>query len=42
MTGGRRKLAHWRRLVEKQAVAFLPYRATLDLAGWKAIDIFEH
>ena len=22
--------------------AFLPYRATLDLAGWKAIDIFEH
>lgn len=24
------------------AFAFLPYRATLDLAGWKAIDIFEH
>ena len=22
--------------------AFLPYRATLDLAGWKSIDIFEH
>ena len=22
--------------------AFLPYRATLDLAGWKAVDIFEH
>lgn len=22
--------------------AFLPYRATLDLAGWKAMDIFEH
>ena len=21
---------------------FLPYRATLDLAGWKAVDIFEH
>jgi ribonuclease D len=22
--------------------AFLPYRATLDVAGWKAMDIFEH